>query len=129
MGENVLFRFLLPRAEAEQPDVVAERHGDLGFGHRLRRLADDAGDHHGMVMGRGDGLHRQLEHRPIEPDLRIADRELRRVHADGESARAGVEVIPRQRPLATFVELALRREGERMRGNDLAATQPFARAG
>ena len=39
-------------------------------------------------------------------DVRVADGELRRVHADGHPAGAGVDVVPGQRPLPALVEPA-----------------------
>ena len=52
---------------------------------------------------------REREHRLQQADRRIADRELRRVHADGDPAGAGVAVVPRQRHLPALVEPALGR--------------------
>ncbi len=54
---------------------------------------------------------------------RIADRELRRVHADGEAAGAGGDVVARQRALTPLVEPAFRIERERMRRNRQPARQ------
>jgi hypothetical protein len=45
------------------------------------------------------------------------------VHAHGEAAAAGGEVVARERTLAPSVELAARVERERMGGDDGAATQ------
>ena len=58
-----------------------------------------------------------------EADARIADRELRGVHADGDAAGAGGDVIARQRALPPLVESALGIERERMRGNRQPAPQ------
>ena len=69
----------------------------------------------------GRRAHREFEHRPIEPDL--ADRELRRMHADREPARAGIEVVAAERALAADIELAIGVERERMRRDDGAAAQ------
>ena len=43
--------------------------------------------------------------------------------ADGETARAGVEVVPGERPLTSPVEAAVRVQRERMRGNDGAGAE------
>ena len=90
--------------------VVAERGGELGFGARLRRVAARCrrSSRTGVRVGERGArfVHRQLEHRTKEADCRIANRELRRVHADGNAARAGVDVVAREPALAPLVELA-----------------------
>ena len=67
---------------------------------------------------------------PGGPDLVLSDDELVRpdaravrVHANGEAAAAGVEVIARERALAALVQLAPRIEREGMGGDDGAAAQ------
>src|SRR5439155_23268227 len=50
------------------------------------------------------------------------------MHADGDPAGAGVDVIARERTLPPLVERARRGERERMRWNDLAGAQTFANA-
>ena len=62
-------------------------------------------------------LHGQREHRLVEPDLRIADLELRGVDADRDAARARGQIIARERALPPLVQLALGVERQRMRGN------------
>ena len=52
--------------------------------------------------------------------LKKKNRELSRMYTDGDSARACVDVIPRERPLAFFVECAKRSEREWMGGDDHA---------
>ena len=60
--------------------------------------------------GEEDALSRLLggnfQHGLVE--ARLANRELRRVHAHREAAAAGVQVIARERALAALVELATR---------------------
>ena len=51
------------------------------------------------------------------------DGELRRVHAHRDPTGAGRQVVARERPLASLIQPALRRERERMGGNDEAAPQ------
>jgi hypothetical protein len=53
----------------------------------------------------------------------FADFKLRGVHAHGESADAGCEVVARERPLVTLREPALFVEGERMGGDDLTGKE------
>ena len=52
-------------------------------------------------------LHGELQHRPVEAD--VADRELRGVDADRETAGAGIEIVAGERALPARIELALRR--------------------
>ena len=102
--------------------MVAVRQRDLAFLLRLRGLARQARDHDERPLGPlTGGVRGQLQNRLVEPAL--ADRELRCVHAYGEAARAGVEVVARERPLAARIEPALGVERERMRGNHRAAAQ------
>ena len=53
------------------------------------------------------------------------DLELRRVHRDGDPARARRQVVAGQGALAALVERALRREGEGMRRDDEALGEEF----
>src|SRR5690606_2877379 len=59
----------------------------------------------------------------------LADRELSRMYADGEAARACIEVVARQRPLPTRVETALGVERLGMGGNDRALLENCERGG
>ena len=68
-------------------------------------------------------LEPQFEDWSEQTDLRIANRELRRVHADGQATGAGGEVIPEQRPLPPLVELALRIQRQRTSRNNEPALQ------
>ena len=70
---------------------------------------------------------RELEHRTQQTVLRLADRELRRVHADGDAACAGRDVIARQRTLVSLVELSISRERERVRGDHAAGADGLQR--
>jgi hypothetical protein len=56
----------------------------------------------------------------------VADRELGRVHAHRESSRAGIEVVPGERALASLVDGAIGGEGERMGRDDLARQEVCA---
>src|SRR2546429_6234430 len=49
----------------------------------------------------------QRQHRPQQRVFRIANGELRRMHSDGQSARADREVVAAKRPLTAFVQAAL----------------------
>ena len=77
----------------------------------------------GRASHSDDRLRRQLEHRPIERDLGMPNRELRGVDADRDASRPGIEVIAGERPLPPLIEPARRGERQRMRGNDQATAQ------
>ena len=64
---------------------------------------------------------------PVQAD--VADRELRGVHADGQSSGAGIEVIARQRPLMPDIERAVGIERERMRREHRAVGDQLANVG
>src|SRR5882672_7382608 len=65
----------------------------------------------------------QFEHGSEQTDLRIANRELRRMHTDGQAASTRREVITEQRALTAFVQLAMRIKRKRARGNHEPFTQ------
>ncbi len=62
-----------------------------------------------------------FKHRRVQAGL--ADRKLGRVHAHGQSAGAGVEVVAGQRVLAAWIEPARGIQRQRMRGNHRALFQ------
>ena len=79
------------------------RHNRLAL--CLLGRADEPGDHDQRLLAPGlGGLHRELQHRLIQTGL--ADGELGGVHAHRQAARAGVQVVARERALAAPVELA-----------------------
>ena len=59
----------------------------------------------------------------IEAELRIANLELRGVHADRDAACARGQVVARESALPALVQLAIGIERQRMRGNHHAAPQ------
>ena len=63
----------------------------------------------------------QFQHRPEEADLRLADLELRGMHAHGQAAGPGRDVVAAQGPLATFVEPPPGVQGQGMGRDDDAA--------
>jgi hypothetical protein len=108
--------------------MVAERHRRLRLLDRLRGAAGEAGDHReGPVGPVGCGLDRALQHGFVEAD--VADLELRRVHADREPARTGIDIIAAERPLAHGIEFPRRVQGKRMGGDDRAPEQDFRHFG
>ena len=62
-----------------------------------------------------------------QPVLRIANRELRGVHAHRDAARAGGHVVARERALVPLVERARSGERERMRGDHDARARDGSR--
>src|SRR6476646_1880279 len=104
MIHELVVGFGAPVAEADQPRVVAELRRDLRFGAGLCGVSADAGDHREWSRPRLSRrlrlLHRKLEHRPVETDAGIANRELRRVDADRDAAGAGVDVVPSEPTLS-----------------------------
>ncbi|WP_197701380.1 hypothetical protein [Micromonospora coxensis] len=105
----------------QQHQVVAERGGEFGLADRLGGVAG-AGDHDGL--GAGGGLGGQFQHGSEQTDLGVVDGELGGVHADGDAAGAGGEVVAGQRPLPALVEATLGVEGERVGGNGTAPREP-----
>jgi len=127
MGEGLVHASLLEGGEADQPAVVAQVQGDLRLAKGLGRAAHQPGDlDHGGV-GLSHGFGGQLEHGAIEPHLRVVDRELGGMHADGKAARAGGSVITHQGALVALVELALRRERQRTGRDHPALEEPRAK--
>ena len=74
-----------------------------------------------VALGR---LRRQLQDRVIQSNA--PDRELRRMHADGDPAGAGRHVVARQRPLRALVQRPRCGQGQRMRRDDLACEKVLA---
>jgi hypothetical protein len=99
VGDELVLARALPCRERQQHRVVAEPARDPRLAHRLLRPADRAGHQQGAApFGRLGG---DAQHRLVQP--RLADCELRGVHADRQSARPGVQVVARQRPLPARV--------------------------
>ena len=122
MLDQLVLARALQRGERQQHGVVAQRPRRARLLDRLRRLADRAGDHDQRPVGPfARRLDRELEHRPVEPDL--ADGELRRVHADRQAARAGVDVVAADGALRLLVEFPVGIERQRMRRDHRALAQ------
>ena len=122
MRNKLVFAGALERGEREQPGVIAETARGLRFAHGLRRAPREPRDHDRLrARPLGRAAHRELQHRPVEPD--VADRELGGVDADREPAGAGVEVVAGERALAASVEPAIGIERQRMRRDHRALAQ------
>src|SRR5260221_2295112 len=110
------------RAQAEESGVIAHAGCLLGFFHCLRRLAYNSRDpDRGLVA---QFLHGQLHNRRLQAV--VADLDLCVLPSDRRAARAGCQVVTRQRPLTSLVQLALRREGQRVRRDYHAFSQSLA---
>ena len=128
MLDQLVLAGALQRGQRQQHGVIAQRARGPRLLDRLRRLADGAGDHHQRPVGPfARRLDRKLQHRPVEPDL--ADRELRRMHADGQAARPRIDVVAADRALRLLVELAIGTERQRMRRDHRAAGAAGERTG
>src|SRR5450432_1318857 len=118
---------VVQRAEADERRVVSEVVREPRLGERLRRIAAHARDAREWArLGAqrcGGGLRREGEHRREEPVLRIADLELRSVHAYRDAAGARRHVVAGERALMALVERARGGESERMRGDHVPARE------
>src|SRR5687768_12890084 len=122
-------RRILECREAYQARVVPEPRRDFSFALRLPRVTADAGDHHRRpraIRPFAGNVHCQGKHRLEQPNLRISNRELCRMHADGETSRSRCAVIACERRLAALVEPPTAVKRQRMRGNDEAVEQASA---
>ena len=121
MCDELIFAGVFHRGEAEQCGVVAEIAQQGGFADGLVGLADRAADADEFVLaiGRGIGAVHFLpgELQDGLEQAGLADFKLRGVDADGQSARAGGDVVAQERPLAALVELSGGIERERVGGN------------
>ena len=111
-------------AHAQQHGVISQRMCEFRLFDSLLLWAADTCNLHDICFRRF--FHRKREHRLIEPDFRIANGELRRMHADSNSACACGKVIACERSLAPFIQLARNGQRERMGGNDESCCKPFA---
>ncbi len=113
--------------QTQQAGVVSQIREQLCLAHGLCRLSADSADPEQRLGPRAVGavhfLRGQFQHRRKQPNPRLADGELRRVHADSQAAGARGDVIPRQRALASLVETAVRGEREGVRGDDGASRE------
>ena len=128
VGEHPFLTRVAERREAHENGVVAELACDSRLGDRLLAAPGDSGDEEERPRRpRARRLDRELEHRAVEPD--VADRELRGVDADGETAGAGVEVVARECSLAALVEAAIGVERERVGGDHGSGAEDRERLG
>lgn len=125
-----VFGRVAPSGEAEEDGVITEAGGGGGLGDGLGRAAAGAGDLDEVAGGGGeggvDGIRGELEHGFEETVAGIADGELRGVHAHGETARAGGNVVASERGLMARGKAAGGVKRERLRGNDVAGEEVAA---
>ena len=120
MRDQLVFRSVPHRGEAEKPGVVAQRDRGLRLGGRLPGGPGETGDHGDGAVGPFLGRRRrELQHGFVEP--RLADGELGRVDAHGEPARARVEIVAGERALPACIQPAVAIERQRMGRDDRAA--------
>ena len=116
-SSSVLLR-IAPRLS--KPALIAKLGRERRFMDSLLGLSTNAGDAHqrcvAFLICPAHLLGGQFEHRLEQADLLIANLELRRVYANRKPTRAGGDVVARQCALATLIELAVRRQGQRVRG-------------
>ena len=78
--------------ETEQPGMEAEIRQTSGFARGLRGVAANSADAHERLgppaVSTVHFVSRELQHGIEQPHTRVADRELRRVHADGHAPGA-----------------------------------------
>ena len=102
--------------------MIAEIARDLRLLHRLSGAAGEPGDHDRPLARPISGAaHGEFQHRCKQPGL--ADGELGGMDADGQPARAGIEVVAGEGALTARVELAIGIERERMRRDHRAPAQ------
>jgi len=103
------------RCEAQQAGVIAEIDRDGGFALSLLCPADEPGDQHDGPLGPvGGGFGGEPQYRFVKPCL--ADRELRRMDANGKAAGAGIDVVAAERPLPRTSNLRLESSARRCAG-------------
>src|SRR5690348_3821719 len=95
---------------------MAADAGDFDEGERVGVVCEP-------LLGRLGG---QLEHGPVQAMPGVANGELCRVHANGNSAGTCVDVVAGECALQLLIQGACWRERERMSGDHHARAQPFA---
>lgn len=124
--DHVVLGSIAHRAEAEQTGMITERTQQFGLDGGLFRRAADAADAHERFRRAIHLFFGEFEHRTKQTDLRITNRELRRVNTDSEPAHSSGDVVTRERPLPPFIKFAPRIEREGMRGDGDAVLKLLA---
>jgi hypothetical protein len=110
------------RGEAQQAGVVSGLARETRLADSLWSLAADACDFENalarIMLESADGVDSEAEHWFKQPDVRGANGELRRVHADSDAAGSGFAVVARESGLAALIEFALGGESEGMSRDD-----------
>ena len=84
-------RRITQRGQAQQAALIPQRRCQFRLQYGLSRLAADSRNSNRC---RPPHLRRcQLQDRPIQPNFRLPNRELRRMHAHRQTARPGCQVI------------------------------------
>src|SRR5579863_9184827 len=91
------------------------------FGNGLPRFATYSANSYqrskAFSVGTIHLLGRKSQNGFKQTDLRLPDRELRRVHTNRKTTRSRRDVVSRERPLPAVVELAFRCKCKRVSGN------------
>ena len=99
------------RCEAQQSRVIAKLPRQFRLGNRLRGFSTNACNLQETLaqclLALTGGFGGEIQDRRKEADVRIADRKLSGVDADGDSASARLAVIARKRALAPLVKFSL----------------------
>ncbi len=105
--------------------MEAEIRQTSGFARGLRGVAAHSADAHERLsppaVGAVHFVSRELQHGIEQTHTRVADGELRRVHADGHAPGAGGDVVPRERALTAFVQATFGGQREGVRRDDGAS--------
>ena len=119
MRDEGIVVVVLERRQAQQAGVIPGVADERRFAHGLFRAAADTGDLDDLATVVADilidGFAADAQHLFEQAKSRVADFELRRVHADGDAAGAGVEVVSGQGALVALVELSVDVQRQRMR--------------
>src|SRR5262249_59049250 len=106
MRDQLVFARALERGERQEPGVIAKPARELRLLDRLRGAADKSRDHDfGRARPFLGAAHGELQHGLEQGGL--ADRDLGGVDAAREPARAGVEIVARERALAAWGGLSV----------------------
>ena len=126
MGDECIFAAALHRGQAQEAGVVTQAACGLCFGQRLCGAAGQARSHEqrpAAAQGQpvAGGVHGQFQHRCVQ--AAFADGELRGMHAHGQAAGPGVQVVAGQGALAARIELAFFIQRQQVGWHHRAAAQ------
>ncbi len=133
MADQFWLTGVLHGRQAQQPGVKSQSGRLLRLADRLIRPSADPGDSHQRLLTPSVQpvhlIRRQLQKRPEQTDLRVADGELRGVHSHGDPASSRIGIVAPERPLAALVQLSagIQRQGRRRNGDSSLKCAPEVR--